>query len=371
MAFTAPLPVHPRLAFPSLTPRPHLARRARAPRAALTQTHIPLPARNIALELLATPPLAAAAARREAAAAPPAAPPVLFVHGSLHAAWCFRRFLARLAAADPARAAAAVSLRGYTSVPRPPAGVPIAVDEHVDDLVALLRVFPGGPPVVVAHSFGGLFAQKAVAAAGPGAVAGLVLLASTPPAGNRGMVLRTVRRYGLGMAWRITVGFVRRTVATDVGVARDLFFTRRGTGREVDEGVESDAAVAGWMEEFAKAGEHVVDMRTVTPLTDRGVADGMVGRVLVVGGEDDVIVDEVALWDAAEFWRCAAPPRLLPRCPHDLMLATNWETAFDAVYSWIRDDLPPAMLATAAVTGSDVADTDDVSGAAALSGGEV
>lgn len=371
MAFLPPQPVAILRAFPRVSdcqrltrelPRlPHQTPRRRAPRADLTRVHISLPGRGVALEVLATPPLAAALPARSAAstatsatsapdtsdAATATIPPILFIHGSLHAAWCYTRFLTRLSATSPNVPAAAVSLRGYTTDPLPVVGKSVSAGDHIADIVALLSALPGPPPVLVAHSFGGLFAQHAISAAGPSAVAGLVLLASSPPAGNRGMVMRTVRKHGLALAWRITLGFVRRTVASDVEVARDMFFTRRGSrGRTVDDEVEGDAVIEPWMREFAAAADHPINMRSVQPLTDRTAVSGMAGRVLVMGGEDDVIVDEVALRDAADFWG-AREPLLLPRTPHDLMLATGWEAAFDAMYAWIRDDLPSASLVAA------------------------
>lgn len=303
----------------------------------LVRTHIHLPPRGISLELLSTP--------ASASSASTTTPPLLFVHGSLHGAWCYARFLSRLAAAEPGRAASAVSLRGWTSLPPPEPGVAIPCADHVADLAALLDALPGPPRVLLAHSLGGLFAQKLVEARGPGCVAGLVLMASLPPGGRNKLVLRTFPKVGPRLSWRITLGFVRRTVTTDMSVARDMFFTR--PGRDRDEAMEGDAQLAEWMGEMAKAAEHVVDMRTVTPLTDSAIASGLEGRVLVVGGKDDVIVDETALDETAAFWRCAIPPILLDGSPHDLMLATNWEAAFDAVFAWVRDDLPAAMEAAA------------------------
>lgn len=143
-------------------------------------------------------------------------------------------------------------------------------------------------------------------------------------------------------------------------MARDIFFTRRGRpDRELDEEVEGDAVLKSWMREYSAAAEHPVDTRSLVPLTDTAAVGAMAGRVLVVGGEDDVIVDEVALRDAADFWR-AAPPLVLPRAPHDVMLATGWEAVFDAVYAWIRDDLPlgASAVAPAQAAGEEVASDD-------------
>lgn len=111
-----------------------------------------------------------------------------------------------------------------------------------------------------------------------------------------------------------------------------MFFTRRGSPDRVgDEVVEGDEMIESWMREISAAAEHPIDMQSVAPLTDTDAVGGMADRVIVVGGEDDVIVDEVALRDAADFWS-AASPLLLPRASHVLTIATGWKAVFDAVY---------------------------------------
>jgi pimeloyl-ACP methyl ester carboxylesterase len=328
-----------RMAFASPSALPHNGCAQRTPRrvracrrrnawtvlrAALTRTHISLPSRNTALEMIVTP----------TSVTESSGPAVLFLHGSLHAAWCYENFLTRLASVDPGRAAAAVSLRGYTSEPPLEPGTVVSVDDVLADLVALLDEWPGPPPVIVAHSLGGYFVQRLVAQCGPTCVAALVLMASSPPSGNAKLIWRTIGRVGPVMSWRITMGFVRKSVASDAALARDMFFSRPGTG--YDEAVEGEAALSTHMAEFAKAAKSRVDTRRLTPLTDRSVSRGMERRVLVVGGRDDIVVDETALAETAAFWGCSSPPVVLDGCPHDLMLATHWEKSFDVVHDWIR-----------------------------------
>ena len=134
---------------------------------------------GLALEVLRCAP--AAASRR---------PPLLFVHGSFHAAWCYEEhWLPYFAAAG--YDAYSLSLRGQGgSAARPGGGAAGTLEEHAADVASLARALPGGPPVLLGHSFGGLVVQQAVSArcADAPPVAGVALLCSVPPNGNSEMV---------------------------------------------------------------------------------------------------------------------------------------------------------------------------------------
>jgi pimeloyl-ACP methyl ester carboxylesterase len=122
-----------------------------------------------------------------------------------------------------------------------------------------------------------------------------------------------------------------------------MFFTRNSG---YDESIEGDAVLKKYMSEFQKARDSKVNARGVTPMAPGG-CEALAGRVLVVGGRDDVIVDEVALQETAEYWGQLPEQQklvVLDRCPHDMMLASQWREAADCVISWILEDgyLPTA-----------------------------
>lgn len=145
-----------------------------------------------------------------AAAAPTSPrPPLLFVHGSYHGAWCWReRWMPFFAAAG--YDCYAVSLRGQGGSDRKtPAGEPLKVsgdlDSLTDDLGSVVAALPS-PPVLIAHSFGALLAEKYVAEYGrPGrpALAGVACVCGVPPTGNRQIVARVLKD-SLWKAWKIT-----------------------------------------------------------------------------------------------------------------------------------------------------------------------
>jgi pimeloyl-ACP methyl ester carboxylesterase len=246
-----------------------------------------------------------------------------------------------------------------------PSETVLDVQDHVDDIVALVNAIRastdghdresgggcGGPaPVLVGHSIGGYYCQRAVEQLGPGRVAGLILVASTPPSGNGALVWRTVFRLGLPMAWKIAMGFVRNNAATDLRVCRDMFFTRSvdaAAGKDLtgevqttryDKSVEGDDILLTYMEEFRRASQVKVNMRGITAIKrdDASPPVDLGGRVLVIGGADDVIVDVPALEEAAQVWGAGGETVVLPNCPHDLMLASNRDLVADIILDWIR-----------------------------------
>src|SRR5215471_2600469 len=138
-------------------------------------------------------------------------PSILFVHGAGHAGWCWRENFTPWFEA-----------RGYTvAAPDLPHHGDLEHDglkttplsAYVDAVASL------DPPVILAgHSMGGFVIQKYLESAGADLA---ILLASTPPAGARGMVTR--------MATRRPATFVKTMLtgnATDSPKrTRDYFFS--------------------------------------------------------------------------------------------------------------------------------------------------
>lgn len=304
--------------------RCHCPRLRIAPHASLplVETHITLPGRGLALEVLTS--------EEVESEADPGLRPIVFVHGSLHGAWAWRRFLDYYKSRGLTNLYA-VSLRGHTSQPPLPAGR-VDVEDHLLDLEELIRILPGPAPVIVAHSIGGYYAQAVSQRVGGKAVGGLVLMASTPPSGNGALVWRTVKRFGIGFSWRLTMGFVRQNCAKDVAVCRELFFTQN---EDIDVEIEGDDVLQEYMSNFAQAGLNPTDTRGIRPLKGPATADGETIPTLVVGGSEDTIVDEIAFEETARYWQSQQDAVVIGGAAHDLMLITKWQEAADIVYDWL------------------------------------
>ena len=111
--------------------------------------------------------------------------PLLFVHGALHAAWCWdEHFLDFFA--DKGYRSLAVSLRGHGKSPAPKPMQFCSIADYVHDVDSVAKSLPK-PPVVVGHSMGGIVVQKYLESHDTPAA---VLLASVPVSGIAGFLLR-------------------------------------------------------------------------------------------------------------------------------------------------------------------------------------
>lgn len=122
------------------------------------------------------PARAAGQGRLLTAAAPNGRPGLLLVPGAYHGAWCYAHYLDYFARAG--LACAAIDLRGHGPLPQPPGFVDTGIADLAADVVSALYLLDA-PTVVVGHSMGAL---PALLAASQRAVAGVVLMAPSPPA---------------------------------------------------------------------------------------------------------------------------------------------------------------------------------------------
>ena len=151
---------------------------------------------------------------------------LLLIHGSYHAAWCYEEnFLSFFRKQGFHTYALSLRGQGNGKMPNLPA-VAGTLEEHASDVEAYLRHLRdlhGQPVVLLGHSFGGLMVLKAATGLKDGALAGLILLNSVPPAGNVGIILRSLFNAPL-QALRITWGFVARAFERDVGLCQEARF---------------------------------------------------------------------------------------------------------------------------------------------------
>ncbi|CAE6973679.1 unnamed protein product [Symbiodinium sp. CCMP2592] len=217
---------------------------------------------------------------------------LLLIHGSYHAAWCYEENFLSFFRGQGFHTYA-LSLRGQgrgKMVPKLP--VAGALEEHASDIQAYvhhLRELHGQPVVLLGHSFGGLMVLQAAAAlkdSQKGALAGLILLCSVPPAGNVGIILRSLFKAPL-QALRITWGFVARAFERDAELCRQLFF-------DADTPAEDVGKYMDLMKEGCPEGTRLLDLRQ---LQRPGVCFQRI-RVLPcrvsLPGDADVIVDKEA-----------------------------------------------------------------------------
>lgn len=262
--------------------------------------------------------------------------PLFFIHGSFHGAWCWKLFQTYFS--DMGRDSYAVSLRGTaptTINPDQPClkrgkGV---LEEYLADLDAVLQELSIPPPILVGHSSGGLLAQHWAQQSQSGQFTGMILLASKPPFGHNALTWRITSKIGLPAAWRLTMAFVKKNATTDVDVCREVFFSKKGTA--FDEELEGDSRLLEYMQKFREQYQLPLDLTsTQRPIRTQGP---LAGRTLVIGGEDDHIVDTTALKETAAFYGARDEEFIAPNTPHEVMLCSTWRVVASYMATWIDD----------------------------------
>ncbi len=249
------------------------------------------------------------------------AAPVLLVHGAFTGAWCWtENWLGALGGRG--RLAAAVSLRGHGTSEGREALAWTGLHDFAADLTLAIRAMPE-PPILVAHSIGGLIAQHLLAALPSGHVAlrGLVLVGSLPPEG----LALVGPQLGLSLGLQALAGRFGRT--PDVGHRNAMF----GAGIE-------PAMAAAYAARIGTDTLLTLCLNAFTSLTQAYLplpvlpawAVGL--PTLVLHGSDDRLVDPTAaartvLYHGADLRSITGAghcPMLGPRAPAGAAALNRW-----------------------------------------------
>ncbi len=247
-------------------------------------------------------------------------PPVLFVHGAWHGAWCWDEHFLDFFAEKGYRSLA-VSLRGHgnTNAPKPMQFCTIA--DFVDDVDAVAKTLPARP-VIVGHSMGGFVVQKYLESHDAPAA---VLLASVPPRGITGFLLRRFRRHPWLTAGNLAITRSLRSVGGTPALARETFFSRWTA--------EADVARYTALLDEEYVGKHILDMLWLNlPRPDL-----VSTPLLVLGAADDVCFTQAEVRATAAAYR--VPPEIYPEMGHDMMLEPGWAEVAERIHAWLESTL--------------------------------
>ncbi|KAG1658520.1 hypothetical protein FOA52_009863 [Chlamydomonas sp. UWO 241] len=260
-------------------------------------------------------------------------PPLLFLHGSYHGAWCWQeRFLPYFA--EKGFNSYALSFRGQgNSDIVTGQTVSGTLDSHAKDIGDLIAMLPR-PPVVVAHSFGGLILQKYLLGMSKGdatssslglpPIAGAVFLCSVPPSGNKKLVGRYFMRDPL-LSLRVTYGFIAKTFVNNLDACRELFFSESLPENEMRR----------YQAQLAQcSGVRLMDLQDVNKQVPLPAPPSHCPPVLVLGARNDVVVDVPAIEETAAYF--STTPVIIEDLAHDCMLDTNWGKAAGKIDSWLQ-----------------------------------
>ncbi len=246
------------------------------------------------------------------------------VHGAFCGGWVFESFRAPFEAAG--YDVLTPDLRGHGADAPASAVVGVSMADYVRD-IAELAGRQATPPVLVGHSMGGLVAAMAAAKV---KVAGVVMLAPSPPWGIAGGSMEeagsAVALYALGPYWAQAIEpdrFVAKLYSLDKMGAED--------GRKIARRMRSESGRAmfetlnWWLDPF---------MTTSVP------AGSVTAPVFAAVGERDLINPPSTVRQTAAKFGVQA--RLFPGMSHWLVGEPGWDDVAAACLEWMDEALVEA-----------------------------
>lgn len=269
-------------------------------------------------------------------------PPIVFLHGSYHAAWCWAvhwlPFFASLG-----YNCFALSLLGQGESDTPASGAGGTLQSHARDVAHFIRHKASEPPVLVGHSFGGLIVQQYLAhiaeldlespplSTAEGweepypMLAAAILACSVPPTGNGPLVQRYLMSKPIASI-KVTLSLAAKAFAYSQSLCKDTFFSRD----------MPSSLVQVYQKQLARSSNvplfNLLELSASLPV---GRPAGHVPPILVIGAENDFVVDMQGLHDTAAVYGNNLV--VLPSIAHDIMLDTAWKDAAEVVGSWLKE----------------------------------
>lgn len=181
------------------------------------------------------------------------------------------------------------------------------INEYVEDLRQVIESLPG-PVFLIGHSMGGFTIQHLLALPNPG-VSKAVLLCSSPPQGNMGIIPRLIKdmplpflKANLGMSW-LPVFKEKRN-------ARKVMFSSEYPEEKLEKAVGQmqDESFRVFLEMVAF---NLPDYKKITT------------PLMIIGGEKDYLIPEKATRKMAELYK--SEPVIVKDAPHNIMMESGWE----------------------------------------------
>lgn len=246
----------------------------------------------------------------------PEKPPLLLVHGAWHAAWCwdgdFTDFFLQ-----NGYVVYTLDLRGHGQSPARTSMRWNRISDYTDDVETVIRSLDK-PPVVIAHSMGGLVAQHLLQR--DVVLAGVGLLATVPTFGVWKTVLNIIRTRPLDfLIANLTLSLY--PLVKNVEKARHMFL-------DMDTSQEDSA-------DFQK---HLSDESYLAFLDMLIFAlpkpEKQSLPMLVIGGEMDTIFrPDTQQWTAQKY---GCDCHIVPDSPHNLMMSKHWKETAEILLDWLK-----------------------------------
>jgi pimeloyl-ACP methyl ester carboxylesterase len=282
-------------------------------------------------------------------------PLLVFIHGSFHSAWCWEKYFFPYFSSN-GFPCVALSLRGTNGTFAGDGVKKVKIDDQVEDIIYFLECLNDGcditkeiapkpllaPPVLIAHSFGGLAAMKILEhekLSKKKLLLSMALLNSVPPSGITTMSLRALRSNPM-KGWHIMQGLAMKQAVSNPKICRLLFFD----SDEAD--AKDDAVLKEYMVHFQEDSKVTMDLRDMAKKLPMYSADedgfsvhlrkGLLQRpALVLGGSSDFIVDKSAVQETARFF--GVDGVIMDNAVHDVMLAKCRESVAERIKVWLDE----------------------------------
>lgn len=244
--------------------------------------------------------------------------PLLFVHGAWHAAWCWDVYFLDYFTQHGYHVHA-LSLREHGRSQKNGRLRWTRIADYVADITQVVASLPT-PPILIAHSMGGLVLQKYLESHNAPAA---VLLASVPPAGVLATTLRILRRHPLAFL-KMNLKLSLYPLVATPELVREHFFSADMPAEQLHH------YTTLMQDESYRA---FIDMMIFSLPRPKRVTTPL----LVLGGRTDQIFlpHEVEATGRAY----GVPAILFPNMAHDMMLEAGWQSVADHILNWLNSKI--------------------------------
>ncbi|XP_061348525.1 uncharacterized protein LOC133293915 isoform X1 [Gastrolobium bilobum] len=257
--------------------------------------------------------------------------PLVFVHGSYHAAWCWAEHWFPFFSAS-GYDCYALSLLGQGESDAPADSVAGTLQTHARDVADFIYQNIRSPPVLFGHSFGGLIIQYYISNLGSDKhieplypkLRGAVLVCSVPPSGNSGLVWRYLFSKPIA-AFKVTRSLAAKAFQSSLSLCKETFFSA----------TMEDHVVKRYQELMKESSRMpLFDLRKLNASLPVPSVPNCPIEILVLGANDDFIVDAEGLKETAKFY--GVSPVCVEAVAHDMMLDISWEKGAKVILSWLN-----------------------------------
>ena len=242
--------------------------------------------------------------------------PLLFIHGTLHGAWCWDvHFLDYFA--QHGYAAHAVNLRGHGNSEGREQLRWTRIADYVEDVTNAVGQLPS-LPILIGHSMGGFIIQKYLEDHdAPGAV----LLSSPSPAGLLPAALKNARRHPLIFA-RVNLTLSLFPLVATPQLAREAFFS---------EDLADEQLRAYWKQMQDDSYMAYLDMVAL----DLPKPAKVKTPLLVLGVARDNMLKPSEIEATARAYNTQA--EIISDVAHNSMLETRWQAVAERILAWLKE----------------------------------